>query len=82
MYDQIRTFLENQCLFEFNDEITQETNLFKEGLMDSYSFIELINYLENNFDVKFQQHELLASNFCSLNAILKNLARCGEHVEQ
>ena len=65
--------MENHCLFEFDEEVTESTNLFKEGYLDSFAFVELIMFLESNFSVKFQSSDLLANKFCSVNEIIKSL---------
>ena len=69
MFDTIKAYLENNFLFEFGDDVDSDTNLFEAGLIDSFGFVELITFLEGEFKVKFEKHEMLGGNFASLDKI-------------
>ncbi|MCW8932685.1 MAG: acyl carrier protein [Gammaproteobacteria bacterium] len=77
MKEKIKEFMESNFLFEFNDEVTEKTNLFTEGYMDSFGFIELITFLESTFDVKFQADELTGNKFGSVEAVIESLKSKG-----
>lgn len=66
----VKSFLTRQFLFEFTDQITDETDLFQEGIVDSFGFIELIGFLEKEFNIKFSDEELISGQFNSFNKII------------
>ena len=66
--NKIKEFLENNFLIDF-DEIDANQNLFESGFIDSYGFIELINFLENEFDITIQNEELVNETLTSLSSI-------------
>lgn len=47
--NQIKDFLIHN--FRISSNITNDTSLFKSGLIDSFGVLELIVFLENNFGV-------------------------------
>ena len=51
------------------EEINFETLIFTEGIFDSMGFLSLINFIEEHFQIKAQDAELLEENFESINAI-------------
>jgi len=51
------------------DKIKDDSLIFKEGFIDSMGFITLITYLEEEFDIKTVDADLLEENFESINAI-------------
>ena len=74
MKEIIRKFLQNQFLFEFDENsITSHTNLFTSGLVDSFGFVELISFLEFKFQIKFLDEELLSNSLNSLDSITKTI---------
>lgn len=66
--NKIKEFLENNFLIDF-DEIEANQNLFESGFIDSYGFIELINFLENEFGITVQDEELVNGTLISLSSI-------------
>lgn len=74
MKEQIRAFV---CKTTFSDpnKITDSTLLFEEGIFDSMGLLNLISYLEEDFNVSVEDSELDAVNFGSINAIASFLER-------
>jgi len=65
--NQIKSFLEDRLLVDFSDPgLSEETNLFKEGIIDSYGYMETIKFLEFTFSIDFTQKELATASFVSL----------------
>ena len=77
---RIRAFLARQFLFEFDDQVTPESNLFQLGLIDSYGFVELVAFLESEFNVTFTDAELVGSPLNSLAHIVTAIQGKTEHV--
>jgi acyl carrier protein len=55
-------------------ELTPETSLISSGIIDSLSLIRLINFIETNFDVTIEDHEVVVENFETLNNLAALIA--------
>ena len=53
------------------DSITEETDLFKEGILDSFGIIALLVYLQENYNVTFSPDDLLYENYQTVEKIVK-----------
>lgn len=73
--DKIRTFMEEQFLIEFDETFPEESNLFMEGVMDSFGYVQLCRFLENEFDIRFSEQEMTGNVLTSLAQIKKEVAR-------
>jgi D-alanine--poly(phosphoribitol) ligase subunit 2 len=58
---KIRGFLEETFLFEFGDEVTVLSNLFAEGIIDSFGYVQLIAFLKCEFALTFSDEELISN---------------------
>ncbi|ANZ20610.1 phosphopantetheine-binding protein [Streptomyces noursei] len=67
--DSIRKYLEDRFLFEFDDTITPDTDLFKAGVIDSFGYVRMMKFLESEFSLKITSEDILTNVFVSLNAI-------------
>ena len=64
--EKIRYYISDHFLVDFDDEINDYTDLFKAGIIDSFGFIELVVFLEKNFNVKFKVEELVSNGLNSI----------------
>jgi acyl carrier protein len=62
-------FLEENYLVDFS-EVKTNTNLFKEGYIDSFGYVELIQFLENQFSLEIPNEALVSGEFTSLDKIV------------
>ena len=53
-------------------------NLFSSGILDSISFIELLVFLEKEFDIKVAERDLRADYFDTLDSIVALISRYTE----
>ncbi|MEV8326828.1 phosphopantetheine-binding protein [Kitasatospora sp. NPDC059811] len=67
--DTIRLYLEDRFLFEFDDVITPDTDLFKAGVIDSFGYVRMMKFLESEFSVEISPEDILVNVFVSLTAI-------------
>jgi len=68
--DKIRAFIEEQFLVEFDDDdFPEDTNLFKEGVMDSFGYVQLCRFLEREFAITFTEAEMTGNVLVSLTQI-------------
>lgn len=74
---RIRGFIETNFLFGASASFGDDVSLLETGVLDSTGVMELIAYLEAEFDLVFADDELLAENFDSINRITKFLASKG-----
>lgn len=62
-----------------NTEISLQTNFVEEGLLDSFSILNLIMNLESEFNVKFSPYELADPSLQVVsplsNAVLNKISR-------
>ncbi len=57
------------------EKIQNDTLVFKEGFFDSMGFITLISFLEEEFNIKTGDEDLIEENFESINAITGFISR-------
>jgi len=74
MKTSIREFV---CKTTFSNpqKIKDDTLLFDEGIFDSMGLLNLISFLEEDFNVKVADSELETDNFGSIDAIASFLER-------
>ena len=72
--DKIRAFIEEQFLVEFDDDFPEDTNLFKEGVMDSFGYVQLCRFLEREFTITFTEAEMTGNVLVSLSQIRDTVA--------
>ncbi|XXY19525.1 phosphopantetheine-binding protein [Sorangium sp. So ce216] len=65
--------MQKAFLFTFNEEIDESTDLFKAGIMDSFGYMQLIDFLQKTFEITFSTSELLSSVLSSLSAIVETV---------
>lgn len=73
--DKIRTFIEEQFLIEFDDTFPEDTNLFKEGVMDSFGYVQLCRFLEQEYGITFSEEEMTSNVLVSLTQIRETVTR-------
>ncbi|QGZ36666.1 phosphopantetheine-binding protein [Stappia indica] len=73
--DKIRDFIEEQFLIEFDDSFPEDSDLFKEGVMDSFGYVQLIRFLEQEFDIRFTEQEMTGDVLVSLVQIRETVGR-------
>lgn len=66
--EKIKNFIVSTS-YSSADQISNETLIFTEGVMDSMGFISIIEFIEENFSVSVLDHELIEENFESIQAI-------------
>lgn len=70
MKEKIQQFLKERFLLEFNGDVTEDSDLFKSGRIDSHGYIQLVNYLESEFNIKFSEEEILSNVFVTFSSIV------------
>lgn len=65
----VRKFIETNLLFGGSTDVTDDSSLLERGVLDSTSVVEVISFLESEYSITFDDHELVADNFDSINRI-------------
>jgi acyl carrier protein len=73
--DRIRSFIIENFLFGNADGLQDGTSFLEEGIMDSTGVLELITFLEGEFDIKVEDDELIPENLDSINNVAEYLQR-------
>jgi len=67
---QIVAYMERVFLVRFDADITDSTDLFKAGIIDSHGYIQLMQFIQRTFQVRFSRDELLSGVITSLSGIV------------
>ncbi len=74
VHEQVRQtvtkFLSSHFRVDFG-EVSEQTDLFQEGLIDSFGFVELVAFLEKTFSIRFDEKEFTTN---SLNTVANIVA--------
>ena len=69
--EEVRNFLENSFFFEFDDQICSNTNLLEAGVMDSFGFVQMIQFLELSHGIKFADDDYASPKLTNLDGIVE-----------
>ena len=68
---QVRTFIEDNFLFrEDRASLPESESLLDAGLIDSTGILELVAFLESQFDLRMADAEIVPANLDSIKAIV------------
>jgi len=65
----VRDFIVDNFLFGDGNKLAFDTLLIEKGIIDSTGVLELVAFIEENYNVTVTDEELVQENFSSLNAI-------------
>jgi acyl carrier protein len=66
---KIVQFIEKQFLIDFDEDVTPQSDLFKEGIIDSFGYIQLMSFLSEEFSLEIASTEMLLEVPATLEAI-------------
>ena len=70
MESEIRQYiLENFMYSDDSTELTGDLSLIDSGIMDSTGVLELVGFIEENFEIQVDDTELVPENFDSVDRI-------------
>ncbi|RLC22681.1 MAG: acyl carrier protein [Deltaproteobacteria bacterium] len=72
--DTIQAYIVDSTVEDLS-KINEKTLLFEEGIFDSMGLISLITFIEDEFDIKTEDDDLVVDNFESIAAITKYVSR-------
>ena len=65
----VRTFIVDNLLFGDDQGLEDDTPFFEQGIVDSTGFLELVLFLEETFQMRMEDAEVIPENLDSLNLI-------------
>ena len=72
--NQIRAFLSKNFPLYKEDQVEREQSLVESGVIDSLGILELVDFVEDRFDFRIPEDELLPENLDSIANITRYLA--------
>lgn len=71
----VENFIKDNFFFSNGFEFNMDTDLFEKGILDSTGVIELVSFIEQNFNIVVEDEELVLDNFSTLNSIQSFLVK-------
>ena len=66
---EIRKFIEENFILEGDDHLGDEDSLLEKGIIDSTGVLELVDFIEETYQFKIQDEELVPENLDSIKNI-------------
>lgn len=73
--DKLKCFFAEQFFVEFNNEITEETDLFKAGIIESKGYMNIIKYLQDELHIEMTDEDLFSNIFVSFSNIINFISK-------
>jgi len=73
--ETIRKFMIENFLFGEDTDLKDDTSFLEEGIIDSTGVLELIEYLEEEFNIQIDDEDLIPENLDSLNNLEQFIAK-------
>jgi acyl carrier protein len=72
---KLREFIVENFLFGTANGLQDDTSFLEEGIIDSTGVLELVTFLEENFEIQVADEELIPENLDSINNVAAYLER-------
>ena len=73
---EIRNFIaDNFMIGRDPAQLTDSESLLDKGIVDSTGVLELIGFIETNYQIKMEDEELIPANLDSVNNLVKYIQR-------
>ena len=67
--NKIRTFVIDNFLFGDAGDLKDDASLLDEGIIDSTGILELVAFLEEQFEIRIEDEEMIPENLDSIDHI-------------
>lgn len=71
----IRAFIVENFLFGSDEGLTDSSSFMEEGIIDSTGILELIDFVEGNYDISVEDEEMIPENLDSINNLVAYVER-------
>jgi D-alanine--poly(phosphoribitol) ligase subunit 2 len=75
IFQQVTVHLSEKFNVTLEGGVTQHTDLFQEGLIDSLGFIELVGFLQKTFSIHFEESEFESNSLNTVADIVATVKR-------
>ena len=72
---KIRAFIVENFLFGNDEGLKDETSFLEEGIIDSTGVLELVTFLEEDFEITIDDEELIPENLDSIDNVTAYLEK-------
>jgi len=75
IHKTVTDYLSRKFKVELEADVNERTDLFQEGLIDSFGFIELVTFLEKTFSIHFEDSEFATNSLNTIGNIVATVKR-------
>lgn len=72
---EIRDFVVTNFLFGKGDDLRDDESLLENGVIDSTGVLELVSYLQERFDIRIEDDEIVPANLDSIRNLVDFVGR-------
>ena len=72
---RIKDFIVENFLYGSDADLKDDTSFLEEGIIDSTGVLELVEFLEEEFEISVDDEELIPENLDSINNVAAYLQR-------
>jgi len=69
--ETVKTFVLKTLAPQYKRDVDDEFKLISDGLIDSISTLQLVDFIEKEFNIEFEAHEVDRDNLDTLSSIEK-----------
>jgi acyl carrier protein len=73
--DKVTTFIKRNFLFDEKKELDPAASFLMTGILDSTGILELITFIEEEYNIRFPDEDLTSENFDSVERVIATLER-------
>jgi len=73
--DTVRRFVVENFLFGDGESLKEDTSFLENGIIDSTGILELITFLEETYNIKIEDDELIPENLDNLQNVARFIER-------
>jgi len=73
--DTVREFIVENFLFGDGQQLQDDTSFMESGIIDSTGILELITFLEEKYEIKIEDNELIPENLDNLQNVARFVDR-------
>ncbi len=73
--DMVREFIVENFLFGDGQQLQEDTSFMESGIIDSTGILELITFLEEKYEIKIEDDELVPENLDNLQNVAQFVSR-------
>ena len=71
----VRQFIIENFLFEEDESLKEDTSFLESGIIDSTGILELVNFIEETFEIAVEDEELVPENLDSIANVVQYLRK-------